>query len=252
MNGSLAATREGGVGICRFTGPYVLDMPTRTAMAALFTAFANDPEIRVILVIGGPEVFVKGDVAMLADKHSADLKALHLHNYWQPLLDCPKPVIAAVAGLASGAGCELAMMCDFIVADPKAEFAQPESRLGVIPGAGGSQRMVRTLGKAMTSYLLMTGNVLSSERAYQLGLVCELSKPGKVEAKALEIAQHLAVQPPLSLVNIKRMLATGPNLPLREAMAIEHETWLTMFDTEDQKEGMAAWLESRAPLFKGR
>ena len=252
MDASLTVTQGGGVGLMRFGAPYVLDMPTRNAMAAGFANFAADPEIRVIVVAGGPEIFIKGDVRMLASKRSADIRALGLHRYWQPLLDCPKPVIAAVAGLAWGAGCELAMMCDFIVADPSAQFAQPESRLGVMPGAGGSQRMVRTLGKQMTSYLLMTGNPLPAERAHQLGLVCELTAPGQAEATALGIARQLAAQPPLSLANIKRMLAAGPDLPLAEAAALEHETWVAMFDTADQKEGMAAGIEGRAPVFKGR
>lgn len=252
MSGSLTVTTDGGIGLLRFTAPYILDMPTRAAMAVAFVDFTADPSIRVVVVSGGPAIFIKGDVRMLADKHPADLEALRLHDYWQALLDCPKPVIAAVAGLAWGAGCELAMMCDFIVADPSAEFAQPESRLGVMPGAGGSQRMIRTLGKQMTSYLLMTGNPLSAERAHQLGLVCELAEAGKAEAKALDIARHLAAQPPLSLANIKRVLASGPDLPLHDAAALEHQTWLTMFDTEDQKEGMAAALAGRPPVFKGR
>ncbi|RYD99037.1 MAG: enoyl-CoA hydratase [Sphingomonadales bacterium] len=252
MTASLSVTRDAGVGLIRFTAPFVLDMPTRTAMADAFAEMSGDPTIRVIIVSGGPDVFIKGDVRMLADKFAADIEALDLHAYWQPLLDCPKPVIAAVSGLAWGAGCELAMMCDFIIADPAAQFAQPESRLGVMPGAGGSQRMVRTLGKQMTSYLLMTGNPLPAPRAYQLGLVCELAEAGQVEVRALEIARHLAAQPPLSLANIKRMLAEGPDLPLREAAALEHRTWIAMFDTHDQKEGMAAVLEGRPPQFQGR
>lgn len=252
MPPSLTTASDNGVAILRFTAPYVLDMPTRAAMAAAITGFSDDPEIRAIVISGGPEFFITGDVRMLADKHSADLRALDLHRYWQPLIDCPKPVIAAVSGLAWGAGCEMAMMCDFIVADPSAQFAQPESRLGVMPGAGGSQRMIRTLGKQMTSYLLMTGNPLPAERAYQLGLVAELAAPGQAEAKALEIARQLATQPPLSLANIKRLLAIGPDLPLRDAAALEHETWLAMFDTEDQKEGMAALIEGRPATFTGR
>lgn len=252
MAGSIETVRENGVGLIRFTDPWVLDMPTREAMAAAFTAFSADPDIRAIVVSGGAEIFVKGDVRMLVDKYPDDLRALDLHRYWRPLLDCPKPVIAAAAGLAWGAGCELALMCDMIVADTTAQLAQPESRLGVMPGAGGSQRLVRTLGKQMTSYLLMTGNPISGERAWQLGLACELAPAGEAEATALALARHLAAQPPLSLANIKRVLATGPDLPLAEAARLENETWLGMFDTEDQKEGMAAAIEGRPPVFKGR
>jgi len=211
-----------------------------------------DPEIRVIVVSGGPNLFVKGDVRMLADKRPDDLRALDLHRYWRPLLDCPKPVIAAVTGLAWGAGCELALMCDMIVADSRAQFAQPESRLGVMPGAGGSQRLARALGKYMTGYLLMTGNSLSGERAWQLGLVCELAADGAVEDCAWSLARQLAAQPPLSLANIKRVLAVGADLALADAAGLENETWLAMFGTEDQKEGMAAAIEGRPAMFKGR
>lgn len=252
MTGSVEAIRDGAVGLVRFVDPWILDMPTREAMADAFATFAGDPAIRAIVVSGGPDIFVKGDVQMLADKYPGDLRALDLHAYWRPLTDCPKPVIAAVAGLASGAGCELALMCDMIVADRDAQLAQPESRLGVMSGAGGSQRLIRTLGKHMTSYLLMTGDPLPASRAHQLGLVCEIAAPGQVEATALALAHRLAVQPPLSLANIKRVLATGPDLPLAKATRFEHETWLGMFDTEDQKEGMAAAIGGRPPVFRGR
>jgi enoyl-CoA hydratase len=252
MTVSIELTQDGGVAHVRFTTPWILDMPTRTAMADAFARFTTDDTVRAIVVSGGPEVFVKGDLAMIADKSPAELRALDLHRYWLPLIDCPKPVIAAVAGLAWGAGCELALMCDIIVADPTAQFAQPESRLGVMPGAGGAQRLIRALGRPMASYLLMTGDPLSGDRAYQLGLVCELVAAGTVEAAGLALAARLASQPPLSMANIKRALATGPDLPLADAATRDHETWLDMFATQDQKEGMAAALAGRPPSFRGR
>jgi enoyl-CoA hydratase len=252
MSSAISTRREGAVGAVCFTPPYVLDLATRTGLAAAFSDFTDDPAIRAIVVAGGAEVFVKGDVAMIADKSPSGFRALELDAYWRPILDCPKPVIAAVAGLAWGAGCELALMCDMIVADPSAQLAQPESRLGVMPGAGGMQRMVRTLGKQMTSYLLMTGDPVDAARAYQLGLVCKLAPPGEVEAVAIELATRLAAQPPRSLANIKRSLALGADLPLAAAVAMDHAEYLLMFDTEDQKEGMAAALAGRPPRFTGR
>lgn len=243
--------KHGGVGVVRFTPPNILDMAVREALTAAFVDFTADPDVRAVVVSGSADIFVKGDVRMLAPLRPRDVQAIGLHDYWQPIIDCPKPVIAALAGLAWGAGCELALMCDMIVADRTAQLAQPESRLGVMPGAGGAQRMVRTLGKQMTSYLLMTGRPLDAERAWQLGLVCELAPDGEAEAAAIALGEALAAQPPRSMTNIKRGLATGADLPLAAAAALDHAEWLLMFDTDDQKEGMAAVLEGRTPRFTG-
>lgn len=256
MNGPVELERDNGVGLIRMATPErrnALDMPMREALAAAFTALTDDLDIRVIVVSGGPSVFAAGaDLRLLADKSPSGIQGLGLAAYWRPIAECPKPMIAAVAGLALGAGAELAMMCDMIVVDPTAEIGQPESKLGVIPGAGGSQRMVRTLGKQMTSYLLMTGSPLKADRAHALGLACEITDVGGAEAKAMEIARQLAAQPPLSLLAIKRVLATASDLPLSAAIALEYREFLLMYDTADQKEGMAAALEGRAPVYTGR
>lgn len=252
MTGSIETQVEDGVALIRFVAPHILDMPTREALRAAFVAHAADPAVRAIVVSGGSDVFIKGDVRMLADKSPRGIQAIGLHEYWRPILECPKPVIAAIAGLAWGAGCELALMCDMIVAEPGAELAQPESRLGVMPGAGGTQRLVRTLGKQMTSYLLMTGRPIGAERAWQLGLVCELAQAGQVEQQAIALGRTLAAQPPRSLAGIKRALAVGADLPLAAAAALDHAEYLLMFDTDDQKEGMAAAIEGRPPRFTGR
>lgn len=248
---SIEVITNDGVGLVRFRPPNILDMPTRAALTQAFLDLTADPDIRAIVVSGSADVFVKGDVRMLAGQSPRGVQAIGLHDYWQPILACPKPVIAALAGLAWGAGCELALMCDMIVADPTAQLAQPESRLGVMPGAGGAQRLVRTLGKQMTSYPLMTGRPLDAERAWQLGLVCELAPDGAAEARAVALGHALAAQPPRSLANIKRALAVGADLPLAAAAALDHAEWLLMFDTDDQKEGMAAAIEGRPPRFTG-
>ncbi len=256
MAGPVETERHGGVGLVRMAAPERdnrLDMPMREGLLAAFTDFTNAPDIRAIVVSGGPTVFAAGaDLHLIADKTPGGMQRLDLHHYWRPIQECPKPMIAAVAGVALGAGAEMAMMCDMIVADPTARISQPESRLGVVPGAGGAQRMIRTLGKQMTSYLLMTGMPITAERAYQLGLICELTEVGGAEAKALEIAAAIAAQPPLTPVTIKRMLANGADLPLATATALDYREFLLMFDTEDQKEGMGAALAGRTPVFKGR
>ncbi|MFV3077049.1 enoyl-CoA hydratase-related protein [Niveispirillum fermenti] len=230
-----------------------LDLAMRRALAAAFAGLAADPAVRVIIVTGGDRVFAAGaDLRLLADKGPAAVRDLGLPDLWRPLADCPKPVVAAVAGPALGAGCELALMCDMIVADRTARFGQPEARVGIMPGAGGTQRLVRVLGKHVASHLLMTGGVLDGERACTLGLVCELADDGAVLVVARRLADRVAAMPPLALAAIKRTLATGADLPLPAAMALENREFLLLFDTGDQKEGMAAFLEKRPPDFKGR
>lgn len=229
-----------------------LDLPTRQALAAAFRALTDDDAVRVILVTGGDKVFAAGaDLNLLAGKRPSEIRALDFLRYWQPIAECPKPVIAAVAGFALGAGCELALMCDIIVADPTAQFGQPESRLGIMPGAGGTQRLVRVLGKHMASHLLMTGGTIDATRAHMLGLVCELAEEGGATALALEQAKRLARQPPLALAAIKRTLAAGSDLPLGAANMLENREFLLLFDSADAREGMNAFLEKRRPGFKG-
>lgn len=256
MTGPVSVSRNDGVALVRIDAPErmnALNIEIRQALASAFEELTADSEIRVLVVSGGPTVFAAGaDLRMLAERNPREVAELRLGDYWQPITDCPKPVIAAVSGLALGAGCELALMCDVIVADPTAQFGQPESRVGIMPGAGGSQRLVRVLGKYLASYLLMGAGTLDAARAHALGLVVELSPEGEAERLALDIARRLSCQPPLALAAIKRSLALGADLPLPAANAIENREFLLLFDTHDQKEGMAAFLEKRKPDFEGR
>ncbi|HYZ47427.1 MAG TPA: enoyl-CoA hydratase-related protein [Sphingomonas sp.] len=253
--GAVITARDGAVGIvrlCREDKLNALDLAARKALACAFEELAADDAIRVIIVTGGKKVFAAGaDLALLAGKGSGAIRALDLLGYWRPVAECTKPVIAAVSGYALGAGCELALMCDIIIADSSAQFGLPESRVGIMPGAGGTQRLVRVLGKHVTSHLLMTGGTLDAGRAYALGLVCELAQDGGTEALALEHAKRIARQPPLALQAIKRALAVGADLPLTAANALENREFLLLFDSDDAQEGIAAFLEKRRPLFKG-
>jgi len=229
-----------------------LDLPMRRALHDCFTGLNANPEIRAIIVTGGETVFAAGaDLRLLADKNPSAVRALGFADLWRPIAESPKPVIAGVCGYALGAGCELALMCDIIVADSTAQFGQPECKLGIMPGAGGSQRLIRTLGKQAASLLLMTGGNLSADRALQLGLVSELAPDGACLSTARKIAGRIARMPPLAIAAIKQSLATGADLPLPAALAIENREFLLLFDTADQKEGMAAFLEKRPAEFKG-
>ena len=247
---------RGPVAIVRLARPArlnALDLEMRGGLAAAFIALSANPAIRAIVVTGGDKVFAAGaDIRLLADKTPSQVRDLGFAELWRPIAECPKPVVAAVAGPALGAGCELALMCDIIVADTTAQFGQPECRVGIMPGAGGGQRLLRALGKPMASFLLMTGETIDGERAWRLGLVCELAEAGDAESKALDVARKLARQPPLALAAIKRSLAAGADLPLSAASALENREFLLLFDSADQKEGMAAFLEKRSADFRGR
>jgi enoyl-CoA hydratase/carnithine racemase len=256
MNSPVRVEREGAVAIITLDRPErhnALDLPMRQALAEAFTEAAADPGVLAIVVTGGDAVFAAGaDLNLLKDKGPGEVRELGFPELWRPLAECPKPVIAAVSGLALGAGCELAMMCDIVIADPSAKFGQPEIRVGIMPGAGGTQRLVRLVGKHVASLMLLTGEPLPAERATALGLVSELAEPGEALARAKAVAAKVAKLPPLAVAAIKRTLAAGADLPLGAATALEHREFLLLFDSTDQKEGMAAFLEKRKPMFEGR
>jgi enoyl-CoA hydratase/carnithine racemase len=248
--------RDGAVGLVFLDRPAkrnALDLAMRAAIAAAVLALDGDPAIRAIIITGNGGVFAAGaDLNLLVDKGPRDVRDLHLAQYWSPLERCSKPVIAAVSGVALGAGCELALMCDILLADATARFGQPEAKVGIMPGAGGTQRLIRAVGKAVASLMLMTGQTCSAERAAQLGLVSELVVDLPVLERARQLARIAADMPPLALAAIKRVLTLGADLPLHAAMALENREFLLLFDTDDKTEGMRAFLEKRAPAFSGR
>lgn len=248
--------RHGAVAVLRLNRPdkrNALDLAMRAAIASAMLDLERDGAVRAIVITGGDAVFAAGaDLNLLVDKGSQAVADLDLPAYWAPVAGCTKPLIAAVAGVALGAGCELAMMCDLIVADPGARFGQPELAVGIMPGAGGTQRLLRALGKQVASLLLFSGEALAAERACQLGLVAELSAPGAVMARAIEIAAKAARLPPKAVSATKRVLRQGADLPLDAALALEHREFLLLFDTADKTEGMRAFLDKRKPVFRGQ
>lgn len=247
--------KEGAVGIVTLNRPEkrnALDLMMRAAIAEAITALDADISVRAIVVTGNDAVFAAGaDLNLLVDKGAQEVADIDLVRYWTPVAQCRKPVIAAVSGFALGAGCELALMCDFIVADTTARFGQPELVVGIMPGAGGTQRLARAVGMQMASMMLLTGEQLTGERAYQLGLVAELTEPGQVLERALELAKKAARMPPKAVTATRRTLRQGLDLPLDAALALENREFLLLFDTQDKSEGMRAFLEKRKPVFKG-
>ncbi len=229
-----------------------LDIAARVEIAAAFAELATRSDCRVVIITGGDFVFAAGaDLNMLVDKGAQAMSDLHLPQYWRPVQAFPKPLIAAVSGVAFGAGCELAMMCDIIVADPAARFGQPEAAVGIMPGAGGVQRLVRLIGPKAASLMLFTGDPLDAPRAFDLGLVSLLAEPGQALPNALAIARRIARMPPKALAAIKRNLSAGADLPLDVALTLENREFLLLFDTTDKTEGMQAFLERRKPQFTG-
>lgn len=248
--------RDGAIGLVIMNRPEkrnALDITLRSALASAFRELSADPDILVIVVTGGDEVFAAGaDLSMLVDKGPQAVAELDLLQYWKPIASCEKPVIAAVNGYCLGAGSELMMMCDIIVADETARIGQPESSVGIMPGAGGSQRLVRAVGKPVASLLLMCGELLTGERAYQLGLTSDFTAANKALVQARKLATRITRMPPKAIRAIKRTLAQGADLPLQEALALENREFLLLFDTADKTEGMRAFLEKRKPRFTGK
>lgn len=229
-----------------------LDIVARIAIAEAFADLATRSDVRVVVITGGETVFAAGaDLNMLVDQGAQAMLDIDLPQYWRPVLAFPKPLIAAVSGVAFGAGCELAMMCDIIVADPEARFGQPEAAVGIMPGAGGVQRLVRLIGPKAASLMLFTGEPLHAARAFDLGLVSLLAEPGQALPRALEMARRIARMPPKALAAIKRNLGAGADLPLDAALALENREFLLLFDTADKTEGMRAFLDRRKPQFTG-
>ena len=230
-----------------------LDLVMRAAIADAIVTLEREVDIRAIVITGSPSVFAAGaDLNLLVDKGAQDVAGIDLGQYWAPLVTCSRPVIAAVSGFALGAGCELAMMCDFIVADASARFGQPELTVGIMPGAGGTQRLVRAVGKQVAGLMLLAGELLTGERAYQLGLVADLAPAGASLARAQELAKKVSRMPPKAVAATRRVLRQGADLPLDAALALENREFLLLFDTADKTEGMRAFLDKRKPEFKGK
>lgn len=230
-----------------------LSIPMREAIASAVSVLSGDDSVLCLVITGGDEIFAAGaDLNMLVDKGAQQTAELDLPGYWRPVKDCPKPIIAAVSGVALGAGCELLMMTDIIIADSSARFGQPEANVGIMPGAGGTQRLIRAVGKPVASLMLMTGELLDADTALRAGLISEVVDPGEALARALKLAKRVARMPPKAIGAIKRTLAQGADLPLDTALALENREFLLLFDTADKTEGMTAFLEKRKPIYSNK
>ena len=221
--------------------------------AALDIAEA-DAGVRAIVITGSDRAFAAGaDIKEMASKSYADVFSEDfITRNWERVTRCRKPVIAAVAGFALGGGCELAMMCDFIIAADNARFGQPEINLGVIPGAGGTQRLTRFIGKAKAMDMVLTGRMMDAAEAERCALVSRVVPLAELLPTALDVAQRIAALSPLAVMMAKEVVTAAYETPLSEGVKLERRLFHSLFAFEDQKEGMAAFVEKRKPAFKGR
>ena len=214
----------------------------------------RDGRTRVAILTGaGDRAFAAGaDIVELADQTPERLRAERNFDTWDRLWAIGIPLIAAVRGFALGGGCELAMTCDLIVAGDDAQFGQPEIRIGVMPGAGGTQRLTRAVGTARAMELILTGRTVAADEAHQAGLVTKVVPAAEALPAALELADRIAAMPPLAVRAAKRSVLAAAELPLSAGLRAEREAFFDLFATDDQKEGMRAFQEKRPPTWTGR
>ena len=255
MNEVIVERPSAHVAVIRLNRPEArnaLNQAVRSGLAEQFAALGADADVRAIVLTGGERIFAAGaDLRDLADRSAIDILLRQSHRLWQAIAACPKPVIAAVNGLAWGGGCELAMHADLIVAGEGASFCQPEVKVGVMPGAGGTQRLTRAVGKFKAMKLALTGLPVSAREADAMGLVSEVVPDGEVQARALELATLIASRAPLAVTQIKEVLIAGEDASLETGLMLERKAFQLLFASRDQKEGMHAFLEKREPQFVG-
>jgi enoyl-CoA hydratase len=253
--GFILIERDVPIAIVTLNRPEVLNALSPTLLSALcdaLEALDADPGIRAIILTGDERTFAAGaDIGVMAELSSLDVVRANTLSYWQRLRRLNKPLIAAVSGYAFGGGCELAMTCDLIVASETARFAQPEIKLGIMPGAGGTQRLVKAIGPYRAMEMILTGEPLSAQEAYACGLVNRLAPPERCLDEARELARTIAARPPVAVRLAREAVRFGIENTLREGLEIERRNYILLFDTYDQAEGMAAFLEKRPPKFKG-
>jgi enoyl-CoA hydratase len=250
------ATSLEGVALLTLDRPEVLnalDFDLLDELAAALEALDRDAGCRAVVITGaGDRAFAAGaDIGELANQNSTSLAAGGRFGAWDRIAAVGLPVIAAVRGFALGGGCELAMACDMIVAADDAQFGQPEIRIGVMPGAGGTQRMTRAIGKARAMELILTGRTMTAREAETYGLVTRLVPAEATVDAALELAARVAAMPPLAVRSAKAALLDAAERDLAGGFARERAAFFDLFDTDDQAEGMAAFTEKRRPMWSG-
>ncbi|MFL5039169.1 MAG: enoyl-CoA hydratase [Xanthobacteraceae bacterium] len=246
----------GAVGIIKLNRPKLLNalsFGVFREIAAAVDDLEDDDAIGCIVVTGSEKAFAAGaDIKEMANRSYMDAFFGDLTGAWDHAARARKPIIAAVAGYALGGGCELAMQCDFIIAADNAKFGQPEIKLGVIPGIGGTQRLTRAIGKAKAMDLILTGRMMDAAEAERAGLVARVVPLANLMDEAIKAAETIAAMSLPSVMMAKECVNRAFETSLTEGIRFERRMFHSLFATEDQKEGMAAFVEKRAPDFKNR
>jgi enoyl-CoA hydratase len=253
---TLIVETRSAVGLITLNRPQALNALNSTVLKELLQAhagFQDDDAIGAIVLTGSERAFAAGaDIKEMQPLEFADVYSRDLMSGWDDVAKVRKPVIAAVSGFALGGGCELAMMCDFIIASHTAKFGQPEITLGVIPGMGGSQRLTRAVGKSKAMDLILTGRMMDAAEAERAGLVSRVVAPDRLLDEALEAAAKIASLSRPSVLMAKEAVNRALETTLEEGLRFERRLFHSLFSTEDQKEGMTAFIEKRKPAFKNR
>jgi enoyl-CoA hydratase len=251
----LVETR-GRVGVIRLNRPQALNAlnaKLNAELAAAIDAFEADDNVGCLLITGSEKAFAAGaDIKEMADKSFIDAFMGNFAGTWDRASHARKPIVAAVAGFALGGGCELAMQCDLIIAADNAKFGQPEIKLGVIPGIGGTQRLTRAVGKAKAMDLILTGRMMDAQEAERSGLVARVVPLANLMDEAMKTAETIASMSLPSVLAAKEAINRAFETPLAEGVLFERRVFHALFATRDQKEGMAAFVEKRKPHFSGR
>ena len=256
MPDTILVERKGRVAIVRLNRPHALNALSTELLAEMIAAIKpldRDPSIGCFVIAGSEKAFAAGaDISEMAPKSFNEMFEENFFADWDEFTAMRTPKIAAVAGYALGGGCELAMMCDMIFASDKAKFGQPEIKLGVIPGIGGSQRLTKLVGKAVAMDMILTGRMMDAEEALRTGLVSRVIPQADLETETLNAAETIAGYSKPAVMMAKETIDHAEQTGLADGIRFERRVFHAIFATQDQKEGMQAFLEKRSASFRGR
>jgi enoyl-CoA hydratase len=251
----IVSVTENAVGVLRLNRPKqknAISTPLLSLISKHLSAMDEDPKIRCVIITGSSDVFAAGaDATEILEKNEQDARDDIRPQLWGSVRKFSKPIIAAVEGWCLGAGCELAMCCDIVIAGETAKFGQPETNLGIMPGAGGTVVLPRLIGRAVAMKMVLLGETITAREAVHYGLALEEVESGKAYDRSLAIAEKLAGRAPLALRHAKASLNAAFNLPSDQHLQFERDMFAKLFATEDKKEGLSAFLDKRSPTWKG-
>lgn len=243
------------IALIRLNRPKELNALNLQLMLEIRDALAEldrDENVRAIIITGNERAFAAGaDIKQMAGKGAIDMLKIDQFTTWDGIRRTKKPIIAAVSGFALGGGCELVMLCDMVIASETAQFGQPEIKIGVMPGAGGTQRLTRAVGKVKAMEMALTGTFISAHEALRVGLINKVVPVDVYLSEAVKLAKQIAAHSPLAVQLVKESVNKADELALQEGLAFERKNFYMLFATKDQKEGMSAFVEKRRADFIG-